>query len=300
MHQDLDSILSILNQIKHYYSITQKFVEMHPIRRRISISKEIISEATDKLNTFECEKQQYIIHINASMERSNYSSRLYRPSHQVLENNIAPLAQCASDLYQYLIKVHTELNKSALDNNDDFKEIVSSVLTTTQTFDLTLGQLSDYMLNKGAISPAFSLARHTERLPFLYQESYEKTYNRYGFFSFGLLYAFKLCCRTSSRIDDINFLSQKLSTHPLCDDQMRFTAFSVLIRRITDAYARGSLLKAILQKGLDCSMATINDYDEIFVTLNDFCHKNHIFFPDDLQCYINKRLQTSESISLII
>lgn len=297
--QELDTMLSILNQIKRYYSITQKYVEMSAVRRHISISTEIVSEATAKLNAFEHEKRKYIRYINANNADKNYSSQPHRPSPQTLEKNTASLAQCASDLYQHLNQVHRELIKPSL-NSYDIREIVNSVLATTQAFELTLGQLSDYILSKEVVSPAFSLVRHTERLPLLYQQSYEKNYNRNSFFSLGLLYAFKVYCRTSSRIEDIDFLSKKLSLHPLCDDEMRLTAFAVLIRRIADANAQGSILKQLLKKGLDCSTSHVKHYESIFETVNDFCHRNHMFLPENLQCYINKKLQNAVDTGLLI
>lgn len=297
--QELDTMLTILNQIKRYYSITQKYVEMPVIRKHILISGEITSAARAKLDTFEYEKEKHIRYINANNADKFYSSPLSRQSPNTLEKKIAFLTYCASDLYQYLNIIHQELIKSPL-YLDDTREIVNSLLATTQAFEGTLGQLSDYMLSKKVASPAFSLIRHTERLPLLYQQNYEKNYNRNSFFSFGLLYAIKVYCRTSSRIEDIEFLSKKLSPHPLCNDEMRLTAFAVLIRRIADANANGSVLRQLLQKGLDCSMSHVNHYETIFEKINDFCHENHIFLPENLQCYINKKLQNLENTNMLI
>lgn len=299
--EELNSIGVFLNQIKRCYSITQKYVEIRPVSS-FSISREIMTEAKTKLNAFEHEEKKHMRYVDASSAKNRYLPQSDEASPQTLEQDTMSLTQCASDVYHYLNEVHRALSRPLVERPGDFHDIVTHVLSTTQSFELALGRLSDYILSKKVVSPAFSLTRHTERLPLLYQESYEKTYNQHGFFSLGFLYAFKRYFRTPSRMDDINFLSCRLSTDSSCDDHMRLTAFFILIHRITDAKARGSLLKLLLEKGRDCTTTYINSKSpgERIETLNDFCHENSIPLPEDLQCYMDHKLKHPESGSLII
>lgn len=309
MGNNQDSILNIreiLDQIQRYYTITQQSPDNHLSRRLAPLSKEKIQNCISKLESFIKEKQSFedYVRINKiqylqlqTVKKLQSNKDAYK---EIAEDICGTMTKVASGLYQDLSALQKKLSFLTIHEQNEHHEKISRILDISTKFESALAELSDFIAEHEVISSAFSLARHMELLPTLYQRSYETNYNRYSKYSFGIFYSFKVLCRASARKEEIEFLSQKLSKHSHCDNATRIVAAKVIIEKINDRrFWYNSLLKKLLEKGIKCSGAWSSPYFSMFDELNEFCHANRIFIHHDLQCYLNEKIQDPENHCLI-
>ncbi len=302
----IDEIRKVLDQIKYYYtitqqSLTQRSVENHLSRRPASLSSERIQNCICTLEKFIKEKESFkdFVQTNKKIYLELQAQKTCRLSHdadkEIAEDICHAMAGFASSLYQELNILQRQLSCLSVQEQNQHHQKIHSTLDITKRFESALAELSDYITEHGVTSSAFSLARHMELLPTLYQRSYETNYNRYGKYSFGIFYSFKVFCRSSVRTQEIEFLSKKLSKHPNCTDEMRLIAANVMIKKIKENRSWSSLLKVQLEKGVQCSVVGSYFSGCIFEELNQFCQENQIAMHDELLCYLNKRIQYPET-----
>ncbi|MDP3562350.1 MAG: hypothetical protein Q8R83_09270 [Legionellaceae bacterium] len=299
-------IREILDQIKRYYTITQKSLDNHLSRRPAPLSQEKIHNCSCKLKSFIEIKQSFENCVKTTkteylqrqeLKKRQLSEEAYK---EIAEDVCVTMTEAASNLYHNLSALQRNLSYLSVQDQNKHNEEISRILDISARFELVLGELSDFIAEHEVISSAFSLARHMELLPILYQRSYETNYNRYSKYSFGIFYSFKVLCRSSARKEEIEFISKKLSKHSQCNDVVRIITAKVIIEKINDReFWYNSLLKQLLEKGIKCSGAWSSPYYSMFDELNEFCHSHRIFIHNDLQCYLNEKIQDSENHGLI-
>lgn len=305
MHQRLksntQSLHLILDKIKRYYSITQN-KSNYPAptaRRPISISEETVTELTDKMLKVNKEIKSFVTYLSNNKERFTKQKKSVLSPESRKDIISQTLNDLSSELYNYLVLIEKNFSKN--ESTDPVQQaIINKITNIANNFESALGSLSDNIFSLKLTSSAFSLARHADRLSIQYEKKYEDSYHRNGKFSLGILYAIKKRFRTSTRAEEINFLSNKISLNPACNDLERHNAFLVVINKIDSCKAKNSILRDLLETGRYCSFIPEHEHIPPFERLDRFCLKHHIKVPGSLSLYINNQRESPEETRFLI
>lgn len=290
LQQKMDSILT---KIKRYYSITQ-----NPPRKLLSnpnnqssFNEHMIADLTEKLANFNKYKTQHKAHIQKNKE--NYW--------QTAKNTLTASSPFFSDqslndsayvLYKDLVRAKGFV-RYYYTKKDINKTHVVSLIQIMVDFEAVLGELSDQIAQIGIPSIAFSFTRHIELLASNYEQLYQTEYN--GKNSLGIWHFFKQLTRTSSRKEDIQFLSNTISTHERCNDSIRHHAAYVISTKIAASNPHRSLLFQLLSIGHSCSAEYVELSTESFSIINAFCTSNHLTMPKAILNHIEKEINSANS-----
>lgn len=281
-----------LHKIQRYYAIVQSSSKREPVLLEERFEPEmLLIDLTTKMEAVEQAIQQFLTFV------SNNPSCYKRPRKGALNqhNKTYPqwerLNYLASGLYDDLVLAS---------QNGDKRDTVDEIHRIAMEFEERLGYLSDQLYSLNASSSAFSLARFADGLADAYEAAYEKRYNRYGCFSFGMLYALKKRVRTSTRLEEIEFLSTHISSHPACNDRIRFDSFFVMTQAIDECKAKNSILRDLLINAQYCCVLPESQDIPSYQVLSDFCSKHLIKIPTPLSFYINHQMEIPEENRLLM
>ena len=305
MHQHPQSVTNtltlLLNKIKRYYSITQKKFNYPPTlsRRHISLSEETVNELSGKILRVNEEIKSFIKSL--SDKRDIYTKQRNAVLSKNSRSDIISqaLTMLSSDLYNDLVLVSKCFCGNEL-NDPIWLNAMGKINKIANDFELALGRLSDDIFSLKIKSSAFSLTRLADLLSMKYERNYEDRYNRNGFFSLGILYTIKKYLRTSTRAEEIDFLSNKISLHPSCNDIIRYNAFLVVIHKIDDCNPKNSILRDILMTGQCCAFLPEHEHIPPYEMLDSFCSKHHIKKPNSLLSYMNNKRDSPEENRFLI
>ena len=298
---DTKKLRLILDKIKRYYSITQNELKCSSSisRKYRHISEETVAELKRKMLEVSKEIKLFVKYLSDNKERytKQKKSVLSRESRKDIVSG--KLNDFSSDLYKNLVLVETSFSKNESTAPVQLT-IINKITDIADEFESALGRLSDDIFSLKIASSAFSLSRHSELLSVKYERNYENCYNRNRLFSLGILYAIKMYFRTSTRAEEIDFLSNKLSLHPSCNDVVRHNAFLVVIQKIDDCKAKNSILRDLLETGRYCSVIPEHEHIPPCEMLDNFCSKHHIKIPGSLSVYINNQRDSLEETRFLI
>lgn len=205
----------------------------------------------------------------------------------------------------YCSLVHFTKVLSLTDGNN-LPHNIKTLLDITQAFQNTLDKITETIFETQVPSPFFGLKKIIEKLNFYYDEEYKKQYNWHKQGSLRIWYQFKKLTQDNSRAEDIRFLSQTLSKHSMCNDEIRLDTIYIVISKIQHSNQTSSQLLKLLKRTIHCFVRPDStkyqkhNLDNIVTSLRDFYNQNKIEPPAALSKYINEKLNKMIDIAIDI
>jgi hypothetical protein len=282
-HEGLNQeIAHILSKIRRYYGITQIRPPqlLSSLNRNSLFDNHMLDDLHTKLFNFKKKSHETFLKINALTSCLPYVSE-------------EALIDSAYVLYRDFLHAQGAA-KSALSKNKIQASMVRKLIKMMTNFEFALGKLSDDIAQKGISSLAFSLTRHMDLLSSYYEQLYKQQYIGNKYDSFGFWYTCKKLTRSSSRKEEIDFLSKTISTHQHCTESIRLHAVYLIISKIMATQPHQSLLLKLLNTVLKCSVVLDNKSMSAF-EVNHFCEEHSLSVPAALLTHIHKELNSDSA-----
>jgi hypothetical protein len=282
-HEGLNQEMAdILFKIRRYYGITQTRPRqlLSSLNRNSFFDKPMLVDLNTKLFNFKKQSHETYLNINALTSCLPYV-------------NEEALIDSAYVLYRDLLHAQGAA-KSALSKNKIQASMVRKLIKMMIDFEFALGKLSDDIAQKGIPCVAFSLTRHMDLLSSYYEQLYKQQYIGNKYDSFGFWYTCKKLTRSSSRKEEIDFLSKTISTHQDCTESIRLHAVYLIISKILATQPHQSLLLKLLNTVLNCSVVSVDNLKSAF-EVDEFCEEHHLSVPAALLTHIHKELNSDSA-----
>lgn len=276
----------LLHKIGRYYPITQTINEEDKAiilfcqdsttqAQRLDDLQKMLEDFSLKKRAFEETLPQLEANAVAGRNPSIQDKKITFQPHHIFRKDRCDrvLIEKASTLY---VCLNIAYQKQSGNMDNDLIALESMI----EQFDGLLASLSDTVSRYAISSSAFSLAKHIEFMGI----RYAKIPKRFCFFGLRNI---------DVALEEIEFL-KVVSNNENCNDEVRYAALKVLEQKSCFQPYINSKLRALLNEGLSHTNQHVNQA-LCFRMIREFCHKNNIIFPDQLQLYVNAVMREQAS-----